>query len=205
MNDSKSVVLAGVTLNATIGMEDVISVFISKYEDQQIADRTSLQKTVLDLNNRIKQLVDVVTASVLAEVKEYEVDGDDGLFSMEVKVKSGDDGIKLNWDTGVARIVLSTRIKSNSVSGYSGEQSGSIYVEVPLLEEDVVKYKALIVHKTELLNKLNQVQHNLRDVSRKERQVRGVLAQWKLIEAGMGELLVDNNLLALVSESVLTD
>lgn len=194
--------LAGLSLNASVGMDDVISVFITKYEDQQISDRQFLQKEMIELNKVIKGLVDSATAVAQAGVARYEVTEDNGMFVVQVKVRS-DNPVSLDWNKGVAQVILLSTVTSKSVVGYQSEVSGTMKAEVALNGSDTERYHELMARKTDLTEKLNQVQANLRDVSRKERQVRGKLAELKLGEEGMEALLTNTNLLALVNESVL--
>ncbi len=195
--------LAALTVGASVGMDDVVSVFITRYEDQQISDRQFIQKEMIELNKVIKDLVSAVTAAVRKSVTRYEVNEDNGQFTVQVRAKTEDNAINLDWNKGVAQITLLSTVTSKSVVGYQGEVSGTIKAEIVINGNDTEYYHELMANKTDLTEKLNQVQANLRDVSRKERQVRGKLAQLKLDDAGFGELLNDAALLALVDDSVM--
>lgn len=205
MNNSKNVAvvgLAGLSVEASVGLDEVISVFISRYEDQQIADRQTIQASMIAINKDIKDVVEDVTEKVRSVVAGYAMNADNGIVVTTVELAERD-AIQLCWDKGVATISLTSKIKSKTVSGYSGEVSGTVKIELPIDGADVDRYKQLMADKAKMTDQLNQVQTNLRDVSRKERQVRGKLAQMKLAEAGMSDLLNDAGLLALVDESVL--
>lgn len=206
MNNSKKLAvvgLSGLALNAAVGMDDVISVFITRYEDKQIADRKALQAEILEVNKDIKSVVESVTAAARSAATGHEVNEDNGLFTTTVTVNADGNAISLDWDKRIATVSMFGKIKSKSHGGYHGETSGTVKIELPIEDADADRYKELMAKKTDLTDKLNQVQTNLRDVSRKERQVRGALAQKKLSEAGMDDLLNDSGLLALVDESVL--
>jgi len=114
----------------------------------------------------------------------------------------GKDSIVLDWSTGKAAVSLETYVKSKTCTGYNSDDSAYFHVEVIILQEIVDSYHELMKTKDGIMDALNVVNGNLRDISRKERQVRGQLARMKLTDDGMEDILNAPELRALIDDSV---
>ena len=206
-NSNNEVALVGLSqlsVNANVGMDEVVSIFISRFEDQQHSDRSFLQKEMAQVNSQIKALGETArTAAITAVTGSLGNTHDVGAFityAISVDLKNSN----LDWDKGQVSVRVSHKMVALvAADTYNKTSEGSVNVVVAIDANIVVEYQNLMARKAELTEQLTAVNNNLRDISRKERTVRAKLATMKLEEAGMSDLLNSPELLALVDGSVI--
>lgn len=206
MNSTQQIAtLDQIKTNLSLDTNDLVNVFISKYEDGLIAQRTSNQALLTGLTKQIKDLSDCVLAEAKLYVNQSGVLGttDNDLFSLTVTVDK--DKFKLEWENKYVGYILNHEMKSKTTptGNYSHSTAGNISGRYQLAEADICKYGQLMEDKSKITSTLAEINNQLRDVSRKERQVRGRLAEQKFAAAGLDELLQDQSLLQLIDTSVI--
>jgi len=183
--------------NINVGMEDVVAVFLSRYETSLHTERATLQKEMGLINGQIKTLHDGFLTLVKEWVEHSGTVGVNNFGLVEVEVKL-EKNLNVDWNKGVVNYVLETSVRSLSVDAdtYRSKSSGTV---AGVHTIDVTEYNQLMEQKNVLTEKLTIVNNNLRDVSRKERQVRGQLAELKLKNLGMEDLLNEPTLIGLIN------
>jgi len=183
----------GVTLAGNIGVDEVVNVFVSRYEEQLFEKKNELSNEVRmakqSLNDQERRLKESVDKS---------------------KYKLGENAMGLRLEVGEARIVWDRR------SGYDTNKkkpNRSIDVDVTIvsayttdsivdcieISEEEVKMRDGTQKEVERLNQeLQAVMEQIRDVGRKERQIRAKISAAKLEQEGYSELVNDPDLLKLV-------
>lgn len=201
MSDTKQVaMLNNIELNAQVNMDDVVNIFISRYEttlhDQfgqiQVALKEHSKKLAgLDLEALAKLKEDFVLAD--------EVIARNALF--ETKQSYGD--IKIIWTEGTATFEIkhvTTPVVGCKMVSYQEVESNknSFNIKVNLHEHFVSAYKRLNEEGTKLRDELLATNQKLQQVDRKARQIKGLIAEKKLEQAGMTDLLNNTELAQLV-------
>lgn len=185
---NKEVAIGGAfSVSGNVGMDEVVSVFVSKYEDNLFDRKKDLSDQIKELKSKRENLEKKVQKSV--DVSVYE-------FTNEVVgIESKVDKVDVNWNDNKLIIRLNVNDTSKTRS-YGGTFSKSINVDI---EESVtLVYKSLTTDIDELSSELLEVMGLIKSVSRKERQVRGRISELKLKESGYDNLLQNEEMLKLI-------
>jgi hypothetical protein len=208
MNNSKSTAISTLSTTTmaqfkadiTVGMNDVVNVFVERYETDLINKRTSNQNKLKDLNKQIQLLANASLAAAKLFVVEANIVGvfDNPIFTSTISVP--DKEFEVDWTDGSVTYKVLTDVQSKTIpaSHYSGHYSDSIKCKFDIDQKDLDQYKDLMEQKTAITNVLGEININLRDVSRKERQVRAKLSEQKLTDMGMQDLLSNPEMLMLI-------
>ena len=188
--------LAGVTVSATVSMSEIVDVFIARYEGELEQKRKDVQAKVAEHNKQIKTLTDRVLNVAKQNVSNLIQVGT--VANKYVTTTTEVNDFSANWDKNAVSFRYNISIETKFGDNWSRSSSSSVTSHDPINQVDVDEYKDLMAQKTTLIETLNQVNTDLRSISSKERQVRGLIAQEKLIEAGMEELLQNPELLKLI-------
>jgi len=180
-------------VTASVGMNEVVSVFVAKYETALIEKRDRLQQLVKSLKSQLaaldKALIDGVNKAA------YEVN----VPTLNVKVEV--ESVTVNWTKEQAKsfVSVNTKLKDNDKGedryGYGFQKSFKINVNSIDFDDKVRLDGELEAANTELLAAIGQ----LKDVGRKERQVRATIAEQQLEQAGMSDLLGNTDLQKLIA------
>lgn len=176
------------TADLTVSMDDVVSAFVSQYENNLFARKKEISESI----RAIERDVDANTNAVKAEVT-----GDEWVhkslpldLSTTVKLKDVDFEDK--------EVTFSVEVKGpNSGTGYY-RNTINLTKTKKIPAKYVTRNKKLIDQLNELRAELGDVLTNLKTIARKERQVRGKIAIRKLEDAGYASLMADPELIALV-------
>lgn len=197
------VALEQIQLNASVNLDDVVTVFISRYE----TDCHNLFGEIQSgLKANKKKLADLEDAA-LAKIREDFVKPDSVICHDLLIVTTQSFGdVTINWALSTAQltITLSTAASSNcKLIHYAGKQSTehSFAIQVNLHEHFVGAFKRLTEEGNKLREELMAVNAKLQQIDRKARQVKGFIAERKLADAGMMDLLENPELLQLVQLS----
>jgi hypothetical protein len=195
-------VLGKISTTIAVGMDEVVNVFISQYEDKLHSQKNELQSDVKVLNQELEALTNNVSkehiANVLSVVASQQITNH--LFSIEVSISAEP---TVNWDKKVIEFGVYTKLKSHTVSDdrYGNHKASSeILVNIPT--SALAEYTNLIETKSDKITKLGIVNNEIRDLNRKERAVRGKISQMKLEQSGMQDLLNMPELQLLISSPI---
>lgn len=174
------------TTDLQVSMDDVVSAFVSQYETNLFTRKDELSKTIKGLE---KEASDNHEA-LLDEVNGSQWEGEKLPFGMTYKVSDG----AVNWKG--KEVSFSIEVK--------GPKQGYYANTVSIKKASKIPAKFLKTHKkiedqlSELRSELSDVLMSLKQVTRKERQVRGRIAMRKLEDSGYASLMQDAELIKLV-------
>lgn len=195
-------VLDLIKADVKVDMNDLTNVFIVRYEQGLVLERTSNQQKLKTLNEQIKVINEEVLVGARAFVKRSGAVGEfsNPLFKTTVRVDDKDYTVK--WE--LTQVVYTIRIESKSTTStnqYNKETSGSFQGQFDIDAGLVDQYNDLMAEKANITLVLTEINNSLRDVSRKEREIRGKITEQKFAALGMEELLVNPDLLMLIDTS----
>lgn len=186
--------------NMSVGMEDVVNVFISRHEDALHSQREQYQGELKVVNSQIADLTASEVKRVTAIVKHNSEVIDNEVVRVEVGLR--DDSVQLEWDKKVVNYQTEVNVKSKTLStGYNSGGTQTVNGKDTITQKALAEYSEMMSAKSAITEKLTVVNNGLRDLARKERKVRGIIAEKKLNSLGMEDLLQDQSLLALIDGS----
>ena len=191
--------MSEISTSVTVSMEDVVNVFISQYEDGLIEKRKVLQQELTELSKQVKVVVDgikLTAKQTLVEQVESLNKLSSSLMSFEFQM---DEDVTFNSDDKLVGYYIQSTVKvEQSKSRYNQSMTSKLEGYVVVSDSDVEQYKLLMDQKAEVNRQLMDINNELKDISRKERKVRGIIAERKIQETGMADLLQDQQLLQLI-------
>lgn len=170
----------------TISMDDVVSAFVSQYENNLYDRKKELTGSINAVELQVTALHAAVRQKVTSDsfvaVLPYDlmVEIDEGVVNW--KEKRVDFGIKISLKSGGNRYGNTIDFKKNK----------------PIPAALINTNTKLVLELSELRAALTEVLVSLKSVARKERQVRGRIAVRKLEDSGYANLLDDSELALLV-------
>lgn len=198
---NKVAILSDLTINAQINLDDVVNVFISRYETDLTGRFDAIQADMKENGKCLKSL----DLEVLTKLKEDFVLADEVIhrcFTHETKQSFGE--IVINWPSKTASLTINhvtTPLNGCKLDDYYSnktENKNSFKVSVNLHEHFCSAYDRLVGEGSLLREQLMAVNQQLQQVDRKARQIKGVIAERKLEQAGMTDLLQNAELAQLI-------
>lgn len=184
--------IAAMSTNVNIGIDEVVSIFVAKHEDQLFNKKQQLSAKVRDLKKSLEDLAESMKSAVDTSKYMYKLD-DLGLTTVIGSIDVLWDGDR--WSHIGPAIEIPVMFVGNKKE--SAEFTKDVYV--PIAEADIASKKALDVELELASAELADVLAQLKAISRKERQLRGKISEMKLEQSGMGELLNNPEMLKLVN------
>lgn len=177
--------LSAISNNVVVGLDEVVAVFVSRYEDDLYSKRAEKATLIKELKQKIQNL----TTSVInkLDTTAYEVTND------ILEIKSVVDNVTVEWNN--SRYSICVEIKN--IDGSYGYISKRLYVALDV--NDVAQHTDLVEKCTLAESEFMVLNNEIRDISRKERKVRARISEMKLREGGFTDLLENPELLALVN------
>jgi hypothetical protein len=174
--------------DVAVSMDDVVSAFVAQYE-------TNLYDRKKDLQSKIqltKQHIDIVKKDVLAAVDAQSFVRDLTLpFGLTATVNGGD----IDFDKEKVAFVITIK---NDTGRSSYGNTINIHRNKKIPVALMRQHKGYVKELKELEAQLNETLMSLKQLPRKERQVRGKVAMRKLEESGYASLMEDQELALLV-------
>jgi hypothetical protein len=191
--------MSQLSTNLQVGMEDVVNVFISRLEDDLHAKREELQTAVRNLKSKVEDL----TTEQQNRSNEVELTSFQTPF---VDITQKFNEVEVSWEKSLITVDVLTNVRSlkyETKVGYYNKEAATVEVQVqlPISSAAIAEYNQLHKDISDRTADLVKVNNELRDMSRKERKVRGVIASMKLKDMGMEDLLNEPQLLAIVNNS----
>lgn len=171
--------LSEITTNTTIGLEDIITVFTSKYEDQLHTTMDTLRQTAKQLQEELQEAYDVIKDAF--DTSTIEVSNKH--FSVFASISGLDaDGVNIDLSFEKER----------------GSYHGSKHISIKHSKGDAKKLKDIYDRKDENAKAIKEVATKISNMNRKERQIRAKIVEKKIEASNMAGLLDSPELLALI-------
>ena len=181
-----------ISANVNVGMDEVVSVFVAKYEDGLFAKKDELSAAIRTLKQEMGDFDKTIIESV--DPSEY----DAKVPTLGFTFKMGEVSIRWekNWQGEANTYTISVDMYDSSAKRDGAVFTKSIVKPIPskiVKQREEVK-KALEDKNAELMEVMSQI----KSVGRKERQIRGRISEMKLAESGFSGLLDNPEMLQLV-------
>lgn len=178
-----------VKTDASVDMNSIVAFFISKYENNLLETKKHLSARIKELNDYLdKDFRDLVKADVKLDSYKVNVKALGLTTTAEIQFTHRD--LYLNKSVS---ILISEDEKKTKNCRFSMEKKATVSDELH------TKYVEVDTEIETLRNTLRETLENITNISRKERELRGALAEKTLRDAGVGDLFDDAALLNLVS------
>lgn len=170
-----------------VSMDDVVSAFVSQYENNLYARKKELTGEIKALEAQLSNVKKTVKQEVTGD--EY---ADHTLpFGLKIKVEQGDPDFERK------KVSFSILVSRQSDQSYYASKL-TISKDKPIPAKYVKQFNAITEELSDLRAALSDVLVSLKSVTRKERQVRGKIAIRKLEDSGYASLMQDAELIQLV-------
>ena len=187
---SKDIVLGNeFSVGGNIGIDEVVSVFVSQYETNLFERKSELSSTIKSLKGELESFEKGVEGSV--GVEKYK----QSFPILNITSEVEKDGVSVSWRDKVINITV-TLTDNDSKRSYGGTFTKRI--EKKINKSDLNKHSKLESDIEEVNGELVEVMGLIKTVSRKERLVRGKISEMKLKESGYSNLLENEDMLKLV-------
>lgn len=179
------------TSNVNVGMDEVVSVFLSQYESNAFARKNELQEAIKQLKAARKQTAKEVAGRV--DISGY------SLTNTVIGISASVTNVQIDWTgnkrTKPAVVVTVEVVDTDNPDSYHNLDK---QFRTPLTKAELTAREKGELELTELNDQLSEVMTQIKTIGRKERQVRGRIAEMKLKESGFESLLENPEMLALV-------
>lgn len=174
------------TTDLQVSMDDVVSAFVSQYENNLFARKKELSKEIRSLESDLEQVEKDIRANVTSDEFTNHVLP----FNLVIKANEG----TINY--GDKEISFSLEIKDRTSSRWGNTITINKRKKIPA--KYINRHDKIVKQLESLRADLAEVLVNLKSVTRKERQVRGRIALRKLEDSGYASLMADPELVQLV-------
>jgi hypothetical protein len=186
----KDLILGNVKNDVVVGMDEVVSVFVSKYEDDLFDKKKVLSNEVKMVKKELENEIEVLKGRV--NKKDYEIVIEK--LGLESKVSNVDVSFNDKDRNGI--IYINVDIKEKGKMDRYGGMSKNF--EIDLSKKDCKKYYDLEDEVSLKSSELLEVNNLIKDISRKERKIRSKISEMKLKESGFEGLLDNKEMLKLI-------
>ena len=181
--------------NINVGMNEVVSVFVAKYEDGLFKKKDELALRIKALKRDLADLDSVLKGTVNQDQYNITVP----LLGLKSKVQ----GVEIVWKKEkYGHQNDNTIYIAVGVFDQSSERDYPVFTkqfQVAITASNIAEHKEA----SELLEAANgemiEVMTQIKAVSRKERQIRGRISEMKLEQSGFSELMNNPEMLQLIS------
>ena len=186
MTNQLPTTLSDIETNIAVSLDDVVNVFLSKYETNLMDRKKTLSSTLTTMRREQEQLEKSIIDSFDTSIYEVSIPN----LQVESKVLS------LTIDCDKAHFRIEFNFMGPGKSNTSSHYSHRILVD---MEPEDIRSIAQLCESVQATNdELMQVLSDISDLQRKERQIRGKISERKIAESGMSTLLDDPDILSLV-------
>ena len=192
-----------ITTDVKVGMNEVVNVFVSQYEDNLHVEKSRLSKELKEFKLRDKNLTKDIEAATMATRSDYEI------VNTIVGIQSELKEVQLFWDKKNASTYrysrslksLPTAFIEIEVEVSDTDKNGSSFTKYffgDITEADLALHNEIAEGIKQTSADLQDVLSNIKAVSRKERQIRGKISKMKLEASGYAGLLESPEMIKLV-------
>ena len=174
---------------AKMAMPEMTSIFLSKYEDQLYNLKNELTENLSDTRKQLETHQETVKLKAQSKFEKYnnQTMKNLGLTSQVPEPSS------FELDFYNAEVTCNVRILDEKE-----RNKCSVEVTTKITKADVETYEDLNKKIEDYKNKLTSTVNKIGDMSRKERQVKARISELRLEEAGLTNLLEDQEMLKLI-------
>jgi len=187
---SKSI--SNLSANINVGIDEVVTVFVSQYEEKLFDKRKELNSELTDVTKQLQSLEEEVANTV--DIKQYVTEG------TVIGVKTEVTDVNIVWDRNSKKrepeIVVCVEVKSTFKTDYNNNFSHNF--KFPIDQKYVKINDGLEEDKERISSELVEINNQIKSIGRKERQVRAKVASMKLEESGYTDLLSNSDLVGLI-------
>ena len=187
-----------VEMNAKINLDDIVNVFVSKFEDEAYAKRDKVQKELKSLKEARKASEKLAVQAAIDTFKSDKVLSFPA-FSMQFVIKCGE----LSGENVVLNCLINlTAVGNVKFGSYSSPNEDSTYVNIlqPIPPAVLKELEDFESKENVYVQDLMKINEELKTIGRKTRKLKGKLAEKKMNELGMKDLLNNEELLAIVNQ-----
>lgn len=178
-----------ITTDVNVGMDEVVSVFLTRYEDDLFEKKARLSKSLKELKAENTKQDKRLEGSVDTTPYEQTI--------QSLGIKSSTNGVNVNWSEKEQTLNIHIKIEDlGDESRYNSSFTKTVKVDIS--EFEVGERNSRDSEIEELNSELVEVMSQIKSVSRKERQVRGRISEMKLKESGLSGLLENDEMLKLI-------
>lgn len=184
--------MTNITADVNVGMNEVVSVFVSRYEDGLFAKKDEVAARIRETKSAMKAIEDALVRSVIAT--EYEAD----VPNLGIKFRLG--AVSVLWEGGYNIPKNTLQINVDMFDSDYNKTASRITktINQPILADKVEAFQYLKGQLESANAEMLEVMGLIKSVSRKERQIRGRISEMKLAQSGFNELLTNPEMLKLV-------
>lgn len=197
MSDKNALSIATMTTNVNVGIDEVVAIFVSRYETDLYGKKDALATKVKSLKGKI----DGITAELKKSVNKADYEGSVEKLGLKYKV----DSIEVLFEKSSCNYSQKVGIAvSIGIYDASSDRTYPVHtksISLPINAMTITERKELQGELDTANAELLEVMGLIKTVGRKERQVRGKIAEMKLEQAGQNELLANGELVKLISMS----
>lgn len=206
MSTNNVAILNGLKIDTNISFDDVVNVFVSRYETDLHTRRAQIQQQIKDNVADKKKLQ--------LRLQEAAIGWTMAMFKPMTNM--GDVVVEFTWNIGDELVISAKNTIIISVSQSTklpqGIQGPDYQGKTPAIEKDlsvlftppgvlIDVWKDIATQAEELKQKLVAVNGDMQGIDRKARQIKGLIAERKLQDAGMTELLANPEITAMLQLS----
>lgn len=170
-----------------ISMDDVVSAFVSQYEDNLYTRKKKLTTAIKTIEAQITDLTDAVCKEITGDSFKEPMP-----YGLVITISEGSP----SWED--KQVNFSIKIVPPQDGSHHYRNSIEFTKNKPIPKAALKSYKAWEKELKALRDDFTEVLVSLKSVARKERQVRGRIAVRKLEDSGYASLMQDSELVKLV-------
>jgi len=192
MTQTQAIAISTMTSNINVGMDEVVSVFVAKYESGLFAKKDDLSAKIKAIKQEIEQIDRDLVKSV--DSTDYDVT----VPKLGLLFKMGE--VLIHWGETYHH-AKNTMMIEIAMFDKSDDYQRAIFTKMenrPIPADVVTKRDEAKSQLAVLTGELMEVMGLIKSVSRKERQIRGKISEMKLAESGKAGLLDNPEMLQLI-------
>lgn len=192
-------IAAQISTNVNVGMDEVVNVFVSQYEDQLHEEKERLSKEVKANKKAIVDFDANLKSTYNQRTGQYETNNDVlGIKSTVTGVSIVTDKSQNSYRYTDVRFdqFVEIDVEVKSIDTTHDSFNKSFYI--PLSNREVQDRKELKNIQDTSTADLANILGLIKSVSRKERQIRGKISEMKLKESGLESLLDNPDMIGLI-------
>jgi hypothetical protein len=187
--------ISAISSNVNVGMNEVVSVFVSKYEDGLFAKKAELSAKIKAIKADLKQ----IDADLVLSVDPTKYDQSVPVLTMLFKLVETSVHWEPTYNIPKNMLVIDVGMIDSSIHPTRSQYTKRIYQDISV--DVVTKHDEAQSQLAVLNGELMEVMGLIKLVSRKERQIRGRISEMMLAESGLADLLDSSELLSLTQIS----